>query len=133
VNDVRLEFSLHEDHQRRDIADSPVDLGDLGPDEGEHPGMFAAMLAEGNAMRSCCLFLPGEVLRQVVSQPREQRQAFLIIAGNGEQSVLHLLHFVKQMVMLGVHFADASQQFDRNENLGHITPISRRKTTCLSD
>ena len=80
MNDVRLEFPLHENHQCRDVADPAVDLGDLGADEGEHPGMFAAMFAEGNAVRSCCLFLPGEVLRQVIGQPLEQRQAHLVIA-----------------------------------------------------
>jgi len=80
MDDMRLEFPFHEDHERRDVADSPVYLGDLGPDEGEHPAMFAAMFAKGNAMHSCCLFLPGEVLRQVVGQPREQRQALLVIA-----------------------------------------------------
>ncbi len=53
MDDMRLEFPFHEDHERRDVADSPVYLGDLGPDEGEHPAMFAAMFAAfGQACRT---------------------------------------------------------------------------------
>ena len=131
VRDVRLEFPLHEDHERRDVAAPTVELGHLGPDKGKYPGMFTLVFVAGNGVRTRRRLFPGEVLLQVVDQLKQQHSPLSIVAGNGKQRIFHFMHFAKQIAVLVVHFSNTRQQFDWNENLGHITPISRWKTACL--
>ena len=108
MNHMRLEFSLHENHERRDVAHAPVNFANFVVDEMNHPGMFASVLSEWNATALGRLFLPHKMLRKFLRQPREQAQTVSIMAGIGKQGILDLLHFEKQMVVLGIHLTDAS-------------------------